>query len=422
MFIWYALPQDSAIVEPYLLVKTVKLGDIAIISLEGINERRFRFALNLLGILIGCAAVTGLVSITQGMNTEITGQLDILGANTIMLLPGDSGGTLSGPQALNTVQFLDWRDKDIISRLPEIENVAAMQSNYASYDITGNTYTVQVMGVDSEIFDINTNFEIGEGRRLTRNDKASVVIGSSVAWPSGEDEPVLEVGDRVRLKALGSNTNSEMTFRIVGIIKKQGGVMGVNPDELMVIPLRASEQLYESAGRYTIIQALVSEAEEVTKVQKTIEEEFEDVTVVTAQTALDAVGRITGVIESVLAGIAGISLLVAGIGIINTMTVSVSERTKEIGTMKAIGAKKTDILQIFLAEAAYSGLIGGFLGAGLGFVLGIFIGDYIGLPVGVSSTLWTGVIAFAMIVSLLAGAWPALRASKMDPVNALRHE
>jgi putative ABC transport system permease protein len=137
---------------------------------------------------------------------------------------------------------------------------------------------------------------------------------------------------------------------------------------------------------------------------------------------LEAVGRITGIIEKVLAGIAAISLLVAGIGIINTMTVSVSERTKEIGTMKAIGAKKTDILQIFLAEAAYSGLIGGFLGAGLGFVLGIFVGNYIGLPIGISSSLWSGVIIFALIVSLLAGAWPALRASNMDPVNALRHE
>lgn len=400
----------------------VKLGDIAKISLEGINERRFRFALNLLGILIGCAAVTGLVSITQGMNAEITGQLDILGANTIMILPGESSGTLSGPQALNTVKFLDWRDREIISRLPEIENVAAMQSNYANYEITGDEYTAQVMGVDTEIFQINTNFEIGEGRELTRNDKASVVIGSNIAWPSSKDDPVLEVGDRVRLTALGSKSNSEMTFRVVGIIKKQGGVMGVNPDELMVIPLRASEQLYDSAGEYTIIQALVRDSDDVEGVQDTLKEKFEDITVVTAQTALDAVGRITGIIESVLAGIAGISLLVAGIGIINTMTVSVSERTREIGTMKAIGAKRNDILQIFLAEAAYSGVIGGFLGAGLGFVLGKFIGNYIGLPVEVSSILWTSVIIFAMIVSLMAGAWPALRASNMDPVNALRHE
>jgi putative ABC transport system permease protein len=306
--------------------------------------------------------------------------------------------------------------------MPGVENVAAMQSNYAKYEIKGESYTVQVMGVDSDIFDINTNFEIGEGRKLTRNDKASVVIGSNVAWPSNKDDPLLEVGDRVRLQALGMKTSSEMTFRVVGIIKKQGGVMGVNPDELMVIPLRASEQLYDSAGRYTILQALVGEAEDVTKVGDRIEDDFKDVVVVTAETALEAVGRITGIIEKVLAGIAAISLLVAGIGIINTMTVSVSERTKEIGTMKAIGAKKTDILQIFLAEAAYSGLIGGFLGAGLGFVLGIFVGNYIGLPIGISSSLWSGVIIFALIVSLLAGAWPALRASNMDPVNALRHE
>ena len=401
----------------------MKLTDIAELSRSGVSERKFRFALNLLGILIGCMAVTGLISITQTMNNEITGQLDILGANTIMVIPSDDISVTSGSQVMSNVQYLSWRDKQLLSQYTEVESIAAIQSNYCQYDITGKKYKAQIMGVDKELFEINSNFEIVEGRSFTRNDKASVIIGADIAQPEGEDEPILEVGDRLHITTLGTATPKELTLRVIGITKKSGNIMGaVNPDEILVIPLRTSEQLYDASGQYVMIQVLISNPENVNKITNKIEEDFEDVSAVSSETALETVGNITNVIESVLGGIAAISLIVAGVGIVNTMTVSVSERTREIGVLKAIGAKNNDVLQIFLSEASYTGILGGFIGGGLGFIIAQVISDYIGLSMDLSLSLWFYVVVFAFLTSILAGIWPAWRASNLDPVDALRQE
>jgi len=401
----------------------MKLTDIAELSRSGVSERKFRFALNLLGILIGCMAVTGLISITQTMNNEITGQLDILGANTIMVIPSDDISVTSGSQVMSNVQYLSWRDKQLLSQYTEVESIAAIQSNYCQYDITGKKYKAQIMGVDKELFEINSNFEIVEGRSFTRNDKASVIIGANIAQPEGEDEPILEVGDRLHITTLGTATPKELTLRVIGITKKSGNIMGaVNPDEILVIPLRTSEQLYDASGQYVMIQVLISNPENVNKITNKIEEDFEDVSAVSSETALETVGNITNVIESVLGGIAAISLIVAGVGIVNTMTVSVSERTREIGVLKAIGAKNNDVLQIFLSEASYTGILGGFIGGGLGFIIAQVISNYIGLSMDLSLSLWFYVVVFAFLTSILAGIWPAWRASNLDPVDALRQE
>ena len=401
----------------------MKLTDIAELSRSGVSERKFRFALNLLGILIGCMAVTGLISITQTMNNEITGQLDILGANTIMVIPSDDISVTSGSQVMSNVQYLSWRDKQLLSQYTEVESIAAIQSNYCQYDITGKKYKAQIMGVDKELFDIKSNFEIVEGGSFTRNDKASVIIGANIAQPEGEDEPILEVGDRLHITTLGTATPKELTLRVIGITKKSGNIMGaVNPDEILVIPLRTSEQLYDASGQYVMIQVLISNPENVNKITNKIEEDFEDVSAVSSETALETVGNITNVIESVLGGIAAISLIVAGVGIVNTMTVSVSERTREIGVLKAIGAKNNDVLQIFLSEASYTGILGGFIGGGLGFIIAQVISNYIGLSMDLSLSLWFYVVVFAFLTSILAGIWPAWRASNLDPVDALRQE
>jgi putative ABC transport system permease protein len=166
----------------------------------------------------------------------------------------------------------------------------------------------------------------------------------------------------------------------------------------------------------------VQDIEDTDTVTSQIEDKLDDVMTVSADSVRDMIGDVTGTIEAVLGGIAAISLIVAGVGIINTMTVSVSERTKEIGTMKALGAKSIDVLLIFLAESGYTGLAGGVLGGAFGFVLGIVIGDFIGLPVSLNIELWTMVVAFAVLTSMVAGVWPAWSAAKLNPVDALRHE
>jgi putative ABC transport system permease protein len=403
----------------------MNIQDIALTSFGGIRDRKFRFLLNLLGILIGCAAITGLISVTQGMNTQINSQLDILGANAITIIPttGESEApVMSGSQALATPVSLSWRDLKLIERIPEINMITPIKADYCSYTITGNTRVAQLMGVGIEIFEINSNFELSSGRTFLRSDKAAAIIGAKIAHPDSEDEPILQVGDRVKITTLAGSESKEMTLRIIGVTKESGQTMGVNPDDMIIIPVRTSEQFLGSSGQYDMIMASVYDLEDIDTVTKQIKEGIENIQIVSAQSAKDMIADVTRTIESVLGGIAAISLLVAGVGIINTMTVSVNERTKEIGTMKAIGAKNIDILLIFLSESGYTGLLGGFLGGALGFLLGIMIGNLIGLPVSTSISLWTMVILFAVITCIIAGAWPSWKAAKLNPVEALRHE
>ena len=402
----------------------MNIQDIITISFGGITDRKFRFALNLLGILIGCAAVTGLISVTQGMNTEISSQLDILGANSLTIIPttGEDMSMASGPSSMIIPLFLSWKEIEIIEDIPGVESVAPVQRNYGSYTITGDTRVTTIMGMGYNLFDINPSFEIEQGRSFTRSDKAVAVIGSNVAFPDTELEPILEVGDRLKITTIGASEPKEITLRIIGITEDSGMSMAMSPDDAIMIPLRTSEQLFGNSGNYDMALARIGYVQDSEAVTLEIEEKIEDVQVVSAESAQEMIGEVTGTIESVLSGIAAISLVVAGVGIVNTMTVSVSERTKEIGTMKAIGAKNTEILWLFLAESGYTGLAGGILGGAFGFLLGIAIGNFVGLPVSLDFSLWGKVILFALITSLIAGAWPAWSAARLNPVEAIRHE
>jgi len=402
----------------------VNLQDIITISFSGITDRKFRFALNLLGILIGCAAVTGLISVTQGMNTEISSQLDILGANSLTIIPttGEDMSMASGPSSMIIPLFLSWKEIEIIEDIQGIESVAPVQRNYGSYTITGDTRITTIMGMGYNIFDINPSFEVELGRSFTRSDKAVAVIGSNVAFPDTELEPILEVGDRLKITTVGASEPKEITLRIIGITEDSGMSMAMSPDDAIMIPLRTSELLFENSGKYDMALVRIGDVQDSEAVTLEIEEKIEDVQVVSAESAQEMIGEVTGTIESVLSGIAAISLVVAGVGIVNTMTVSVSERTKEIGTMKAIGAKNTEILMLFLAESGYTGLVGGILGGAFGFLLGIAIGNFIGLPVSLDFGLWGMVVLFALITSLIAGAWPAWSAAHLNPVEAFRHD
>jgi putative ABC transport system permease protein len=397
----------------------LKLNDIAIISANSLTERKFRFALNLIGILIGCAAVTGLISLTQGMNAEISGELGALGGNTITVIPGRMGpGQGMGGDISPT---LDWRDVKLLEELSDIDLVAPTVSGGAvSYSLKGDPYMVSVTGITDTYFLINEGAEVAEGRVLLRSDNAVAVIGHNVANPDPDEGALLDVGDRIKLTAEVSGVEKFLTVRVVGILEETGGAMGGDND--FYIPIKACEQFFETDGEYYTIQVLVEDSELVEAVAYNIEDEIEGVTAMTASSAMDMISSITGTIEAVLGGVAAISLLVAGVGIINTMTVSVMERTKEIGTMKAIGAKSTDILFMFMAEAALTGVVGGILGAGLGFILGDVVGGFVGISSAPTFTLALMVIGFAVVTSVVSGLYPSWSASKLSPVEALRHE
>jgi putative ABC transport system permease protein len=249
------------------------------------------------------------------------------------------------------------------------------------------------------------------------------VVGSNIAKPRDLDEPIIDLGDRIKITARVGGEEKTLTLRVIGILEETGGNVGANLDDALSIPLHTAQSLFEVGGAFDFILAQADELEDVNPAVLLIEDKLGDrASVVTAASAQENVGSVLGTIQSVLGGIAGISLLVAGVGIVNTMTVSVMERTKEIGTMKAVGAKSLDIMLMFLSEAMLTGMIGGFIGASFGFFLANVIGRFINLPTDSSLILGAEVVMFAVVTSVASGLYPAYRASNMSPVEALRHE
>ncbi|UCD44964.1 MAG: ABC transporter permease [Candidatus Bathyarchaeota archaeon] len=397
----------------------MKFWDIVSMAAEGVRERKFRFALNLIGILIGCTTVTGLVSLTQGLNEEVSGQLGTFGPTNMMIIPGqlEQGAGLMG----NT---LSWRDLEIIESIPKVDVVTPIiGTELAEVNVRGKEFFSYVYGVEPEYFTIFQTWKVEDGRSLLRGDNAAMVIGSRVANPPGEDEAIIDVGDRVKITVTVGGEEKEMTFRVVGIMKEIGGTFGGEDDNSITIPYRVAQQLFEVGSEFDYIAASAESVEDMDGIMDRIDEKLGDsVTVMSYENIKDLVGQVLGTIEAVLGGIAGISLVVAGVGIINTMTISVMERTREIGILKAIGAKSRDVLLLFLTETLLTGLLGGLFGALFGFFLSRMVGGYINLPVSTPLNLLIGVTCFAIFTSAISGIYPSWRAANLHPVEALREE
>ena len=387
---------------------------------EGVKSRKFRFVLNLVGILIGCAAVTGLISMTQGLSDNVGGQLQILGPQTIIVIPGN----MRNMQGISSSSPLTWKDINTISKVENIDLVTPIIANkIGQFNVKGTTYTTTVYGVTEEYAVINTSTEIAQGRNLVRSDSGVAIIGANIAQPLNKDSPLLESGSRINFEATVKGVKKTITLRVIGILTKTGGSFGANLDDGIAIALNDAEQFYELNGQYSYIMAKAESIDLVNQAAKAIKDKMgKTVSVFTYDTARAQINNVLGTIGAVLGGIAAISLIVAGVGIINTMTVSVMERTKEIGTLKALGAKSRDILLMFLSESVLTGFVGGAIGAALGIVLSAGIGQIIGMQISPSLLLSVEVVGFAVLTSVLSGLYPAWRASNLSPVEALRHE
>jgi ABC-type antimicrobial peptide transport system permease subunit len=397
----------------------LKLEDTILTAYKGLKEQKFRLALNVLGILIGCAAVTGLVSITQGLSVEVSGQLEMFGPNNIMVIPFEirQGRGLVG-------EGFNWRDIAVMEKIPNVKYMAPIIANkFGTYTIRGDTYRGSVFGVTPLYFEVYSSFEIADGRALIQADTGSCVIGHLISQPMGEEEPLITVGDRITLSFYVGSETKDATFRVVGVLEEVGGTFGSEDDSSILLPFREAQTIFETGSTVDFVALQVDQTENVDLVVDEINNKFEDrVMVMSFELIQEQVGQVLGTIEAVLGGIAAISLLVAGVSIINTMTISVMERTREIGILKAIGSKSTEILLLFISEATITGILGGVLGSALGFALGVIVGDWIGLPVSVTYELGGAVIMFAVFTSVIAGLYPSWQASRLHPVEALRYE
>ncbi len=393
------------------------------IALSNLSHRKARTALTLLGVIIGIAAVVALISMGNGLSGSVAEQLESLGTNRIFITPrGQSSGF--GPPTSSAAELTD-RDIDIIENVKGVDIALPVLFRTVPVKIDDTTTFISAIGVppdkSEEFFNDVESFDVAEGRQLRETDRTGVVVGSNVAN--------LFAGD-IRVRS-GIEIFSKQV-RVVGILEPTGDQTNDNGMIMSIDLLR--ELVNDDEATSVVLVRAFGTADDVRQTAADIERELEDFhdeelfEAFTSEQLLNQITGVFGLLSIVLVGIASISLLVAGIGIMNTMLMNVLERTREIGVMKAIGATNKRVLSMFVVEAALIGLIGGIVGTVLGYLIAFafsgFAVNFVGLALRIvidPSIVALG-LGFATIVGVVCGTYPAYRASKLDPVEALRYE
>ena len=391
------------------------------IALRALRANKARAILTMLGVIIGVAAVILLVAIGSGVQQEITGQIEGLGSNLLFVFPGNftggGGGGAGGPSAEVRKRFT-MNDADLVERrirgeaivVPVVQGPATLKA--------GNRNLRSTIAAANENGDEVFNADYVYGRHYNRSEYATaarvVMLG---ATPADELFPGQNpVGREV-------SVNGER-FQVIGVLAEQGGTLSGDQDNQIYMPTTTAQRLLGSKELSSIIIKAI-DAENIDLVKAKIEQTFrpgfgDEFTVFTQEQTLGILSTLLGTLTVMLAGIAGISLLVGGIGIMNIMLVSVSERTREIGIRKAVGAKTYDIMSQFVIEAVVLSVAGGMLGIAIGWAGAAVIDRWVPTEI----TWWAVALAFffSAAVGIFFGVYPAWRASRLDPIEALRYE
>jgi putative ABC transport system permease protein len=386
------------------------------IALRALWANKARSMLTMLGVIIGVAAVILLVSLGSGVQASITGQIEGLGANILFVFPGDitsggGGSTMITRQfTMDDVEYLKTRLGSANTVVPEIESAGSAR--------VGNKSTNTILVASDENVKDAAFGTIDAGRWFSRGE----FIGAARV-------AVLGVGPRDKLfpgqDAVGKTVDlNGVPFRIVGQLQSRGGGMGGSQDNMVILPLSSAQQILDTKNISEIFVRTPS-SESIDTVKAQVEMAMRahykaQFTVMTQEQTLSMFSTILGTLTALLAGLASISLLVGGIGIMNIMLVSVSERTREIGIRKAVGARTYDILSQFVIEAMMLSIVGGGVGIALGAGGALALNPWVPARV----TLWAVALAFLFSagVGVFFGVYPAWRASKLDPIVALRYE
>jgi len=400
-------------------------SDLARFSVGAMSHRSLRSWLTIVGIVIGIAAIVSLVSIGYGLNGYINKQLESFGSNFISISPGSpktSGGMLGmSPFAGTRASILTTNDAAAVKGVAGVESVYTVTATRFDVEYRGDTVGTAVAGVSPGVFrDFDKMIKIEFGRALTESDSHVVVIGSKFAKDSYDRE--IELG---RTLIIGN-----VSFRVVGIMEKSEGspfpvdnLVFMTPDDARTVMGSMKQE-----NQVDMIMIRTQEgadpeliAHDITlKLRNTrhVTEDTQDFRVSTAASMMSSIGAITGAVSLFLGGIAAIALAVGGVGIANTMFMAVTERTRDIGVMKAIGARERDILEVFLIESGLMGLIGGIIGMLLGSVLSIGM-NAVGVPTLLKPELLAFAVLFSLVVGMVSGFFPARKAARLQPVDAL---
>ncbi len=401
-------------------------------ALQSLAANKMRSLLTILGIVIGVASVIALLSVGQGAGDSITGEIESIGTNVIYILSGNDSEDVTNPQELTL------RDAEALNAAAtgnDIAYVAPAINRSVEVSYADSSREASILGITPE-YQFVQNVTMAEGEFITE----SQVEGRSAVVVLGP-----EIADRLLGRHTGIVGNTlrigGYPYRIVGVAEAKGGSAFNNPDTNIYIPISTAQSRLPRGGTPDRVGIILASAETAEVADQAIEQirdilrrthripprSPDDFTVLNQQDFLAVANSITNVLTIFLGGIGAISLLVGGIGIMNIMLVSVTERTREIGLRKALGARKNDILLQFLTESVLLSMIGGAIGIGLGWVIAQVVdqiarqsGTVLDISVSLNSVLLATL--FSAAVGIFFGYYPANRAASLEPVEALRYE
>lgn len=395
-------------------------GDRLRFAYRALHGYRLRTALMLLAMAIGVAAVILLTSLGEGARRYVTGEFASLGTHLLIVFPGRNETTGGAPPMLSeTPRDLTLDDAMALKRSRHVGRIAPVNVGSAAIAFGGRDREAVIMGTTAEMEPIR-HLEVAQGHFLPEMD-------------ADRAAPVCVIGETIRQELFGAQRAlgewvriGDRRFRVIGILASTGVSLGVDTDDMVLIPVASAQQLFNTSTLFRILvearyrEVIELAKDDVVRILRERHDGEEDVTVITQDSVLATFDRIFTALTLTVAGIAGISLVVAGVLIMNIMLVSVTQRTTEIGLLKALGASSTQVMSLFLTEAVLLSLFGALLGLAVGQGGSWAIGHlYPVLPLGAPAWALAAALGVALLTGVVFGVLPARRAARLDPVQAL---
>jgi len=395
----------------------MSLGELLRLALSRLRTSRLRAALTMLGVIIGVASVVALVGVGQGTTSNITNRLSSLGTNLLTISP-TGGGASSGSLTLG--------DADAIAELSTVAGVAPEASTSQLVAAGDKTSTTTIIGTTPAYPSVRA-YDLWQGTFLTDpsvdRDLRVAVLGATTATNLGLG--ATDLGSQITIGGI--------PFQVIGILQAKGGSGFQDPDDQVMVPIGVVQKYFVGGDSVRTIGVSVAEADQMTATKAALTAllrdrhdlaaaDDADFNIFDQAQLLETASSISATLTLLLGGIASISLVVGGIGIMNIMLVSVRERTREIGIRKAVGARGRDILAQFLVEALTLSLLGGLIGIAVGLGVSALIGRLAGWGFTFSPATVAVAVLFSLAVGVVFGVWPARQAARLDPISALRYE